>query len=436
MASINFYVGSYYLFFFVKRPKIKEHLPFALLCLGVGFYNVFCAGLYNSHSIDDGIFWQRLQLETAAAIAVLMIWFTGVFTGQKGNRIIRILIAWFIFVFFALLVMPQGLTLSPARPDIKNIDLFGLIKITYYEGALGTAYLVELLSAIAAYIYLFYLFIRCYLRTKNKILLLVIAGQVIYFAGVASDSLMSMQFYSFIYTSEYAYSFVIISMAYLLFDKFVALHEAFETLSVNLEEKVYERTCEIKKLNEDLKKLAEYDSLTGIYNRRFFNEYFEIEVKRAKSFIEHKTQLRPGQGNDMNFGLAILDIDHFKPINDTYGHQVGDSVLKQITDIMKENMFKRDVLCRYGGDEFVMLLTKTSQDGILQAAEKIRKEIDEHAFTFSENSKSQHVTISVGLVNFNEVIDKDREAILKVADNRLLIAKNMGKNRVVYSDNV
>jgi diguanylate cyclase (GGDEF)-like protein len=222
----------------------------------------------------------------------------------------------------------------------------------------------------------------------------------------------------------------------LLFDKFVALHEAFETLSVNLEEKVYERTCEIKKLNEDLKKLAEYDSLTGIYNRRFFNEYFEIEVKRAKSFIEHKTQLRPGQGNDMNFGLAILDIDHFKPINDTYGHQVGDSVLKQITDIMKENMFKRDVLCRYGGDEFVMLLTKTSQDGILQAAEKIRKEIDEHAFTFSENSKSQHVTISVGLVNFNEVIDKDREAILKVADNRLLIAKNMGKNRVVYSDNV
>jgi len=107
---------------------------------------------------------------------------------------------------------------------------------------------------------------------------------------------------------------------------------------------------------------------------------------------------------------------------------------KQITRIMKENMFTRDVLCRYGGDEFVMLLTKTSNDGILQAAEKIRKEIEEHAFDFGENRKNQHVTISVGLVNFNEVPDKNSEDILKVADDRLLLAKSRGKNRVVYGD--
>jgi diguanylate cyclase (GGDEF)-like protein len=435
MASINFCVGAFYLFFFFKRPKIKEHLPFALLCLSVGFYNVFCVGFYNSLSLHDGIFWQRLQLDMAVPISIFLIWFTGVFTEQKGNRIINVLIAWFIAIFFVSLVVNPELTLSPFKPDIKNITLFNSIKITYYEGELGIVYLVELLSAIAGYVYLFYLFIRYYLKTKQKSLLLIILCQIIYFVGVTNDALVAVQAYPFIYFSEYTYSFIIVSMAYALLSKFVDLHAAFEELNVKLEDKVCERTSEIEKLNEELKQLAEYDGLTGIYNRRFFNEYFEIEVKRAKSSFEHKARLEPGKANDMNFGLAILDIDHFKPINDRYGHPAGDSVLKQITDIMKENMFKRDVLCRYGGDEFVMLLTKTSPDGILQAAEKIRKEINEHAFVFNENSKNQHVTISMGLVNFNEVLDKNSEDILKLADARLLTAKSRGKNRVVYSDN-
>jgi diguanylate cyclase (GGDEF)-like protein len=436
MASINIYVGLYYLFFFVKRPKITEHLPFALMCLSVGLYIAFCAGLYNSSSIQDGIFWQRLQFHTVAAIALFLIWFTRIYTEQKSNRILQLLTAWFIVAFFASLVASPEYSLSPLKPEIKNINLFNLVKIIYYEGALGIVYQVELLSAIAAYIYLFYLFIRFYLRTKKKILLLIILSQMIYFVGVINDSLVAMQVYTFIYISEYSYSFIVVSMAYVLLNKFVDVHAAFEELNVKLEEKVLERTCEIKKLNEDLKKIAEYDDLTGIYNRRFFNEYFEIEVERAKSFIEHKAQFEPAQENGMNFGLAILDIDHFKIINDTYGHPAGDKVLKQITDIMKENMFKRDVLCRYGGDEFVMLLTKTSPDGILQAAEKIRKEIDEHAFVFNENGKSHHVTISMGLVNFSGVHDKNSEYILKLADDRLLIAKNRGKNRVVYRDNV
>jgi len=436
MASINIYVGLYYLFFFIKNPKIKEHLPFALMCLSVGLYIVFCVGLYNSSSIQDGIFWQRLQFHTVAAIALFLIWFTGIYTEQKSNRILQLLTAWFIVAFFASLVASPEYSLSPLKPEIKNINLFNLVKIIYYEGALGIVYQVELLSAIAAYIYLFYLFIRFYLRTKKNILLLIILGQTIYFVGVINDSLVAMRVYTFIYISEYSYSFIVISMAYVLLNKFVDLYTAFKELNVKLEEKVHERTCEIKKLNEDLKKLVEYDDLTGIYNRRFFNEYFEIEVKRAKSFVEHKADLEPGKENDMNFGLGILDIDHFKTINDTYGHLVGDGVLKQITDIMKENMFKRDVLCRYGGDEFVMLLTKTSPDGILQAAEKIRKEIDEHAFVFDENRKNQHVTISMGLVNFSGVHDKKSEYILKLADDRLLTAKSKGRNRVVYRDDV
>ena len=433
LASISFCVGGYYFIFYLKRPQLREHLPFALLCISAGFYDVFCAGLYNSNSLAQGIFWQRLQLDTTAALSIFLIWFAYIFTEQKNNRLIQIFIGWFVILFLAALFLSPEFTLSSAHPAIKNIDLLGL-KITYYEGSLGSVYQVEVLSAILVYIYFFYLFIRYYRKTGNKTLLLIISALVIYFFGTANDALVAAQVYPFVYIAEYAFTSIVIAMAYILLDKFVGLYTAKEELNVDLEQKVRQRTAEIERLNGYLKDLAERDGLTGVYNRRFFNEYFEIEVKRAKNYLEHKAQLVPNDMNVMNFGLAIIDIDRFKLINDTCGHVAGDSVLKQVIGVIEGLIFTRDVLCRFGGDEFALLLTKTSSSGILQAAEKIRKEIDEHEFTFDKTHPREHVTVSIGLVNFNEVLEEENEGILKLADDRLLRAKNSGKNRIVYSD--
>lgn len=435
MAAVNFYVGAYYLYFYLKKRQIREHLPFALLCLSVGCYDVFSAGLYNSRSIADGVFWQRLQFDTVVPISICLIWFAGVFTQKESNKIIQFSIVWFIVIFLLSLFATPELTLSPANPAVKQINLFNLPRITYYEGVVGLLYQVEVLSAVIVYMYFFYLFIRYYQKTKYRTLLLILASLMTYFFGVVSDSLVAMQFYSFIYISEYSFFFIILAMAYTLLDRFVNLHTAFEEVNVTLEHKVHERTREIEELNEHLKQLVERDGLTGVYNRRFFNEYFEIEVRRAKNFLEHRTKFVPSQDTEMNFGLAMIDIDHFKYINDTYGHLAGDNVLKQVIGIIERNIFSRDVLCRYGGDEFALILTKTSNGGILQAAEKIRKEIDEHAFTFGDGDKRPHViTISVGLVIFDETPNKEGEGILKLADDRLLRAKISGKNRVVYAD--
>ena len=150
--------------------------------------------------------------------------------------------------------------------------------------------------------------------------------------------------------------------------------------------------------------------------------------------MEHGALFVPNRDTDMNFGLAMIDIDHFKHINDAYGHLVGDSVLKQVIEIMESNIFSRDVLCRYGGDEFALLFTKTSNSGILLATEKIRKEIDEHVFVIGLNHECQHVTVSVGVVMFDEVPKKESDGILKIADDRLLRAKSNGKNRTIYDD--
>jgi hypothetical protein len=255
MASINFYVGAYYLFFFMKRRQVREHLPFALLCLSVGFYDVLCVGLYNSLSVGEGVFWQRLQFDAVIAISVFLVWFTGVYTEQKGNLIIRLFIAWFIIVFLASFFISPEYSLSPANPDIKIIHLKYLPEMVYYECAIGIFYQVETATAIIAYLYLFYLFISYYWKTRKKIIFLILACQIAYFLGVINDSLIAMKFYSFIYLSEYSFFLIIIAMAYILLDKFVRLHTAFEELNVNLEQRVYERTNEILKAQAQVKQL-------------------------------------------------------------------------------------------------------------------------------------------------------------------------------------
>jgi diguanylate cyclase (GGDEF)-like protein len=140
------------------------------------------------------------------------------------------------------------------------------------------------------------------------------------------------------------------------------------------------------------------------------------------------------QGNAMNFGPALIDIDHFKQINDRYGHLVGDAAIQQITEIIKQNIFSRDVLCRYGGEEFAVLLTKTAPGGLYQAVEKIRREIDEHEFILEPGSPPHHITVSIGLVNFEEVQEHQSVEILKLADDRLYRAKRLGRNRIIHAN--
>jgi diguanylate cyclase (GGDEF)-like protein len=434
MALVNFYVGSYYLYLYSKQRQMREHLPFALLCLGVGLYDVFCAGLYNAGSLAEGLRWQKLQLDMIAVISVSLIWFTSVFTHQESNRLVRAAIVWLGLLFLVALVLGPELTLSLAHPAIKHILLLNQVAVTYYEAAVGPIYQVEIFSGLVIYLFLFYLFIRHAQRTQHKILPFIVAAFIIYFLGVVNDTLVALQVYQFIYVSEYTFFVIILVMAYLLLDRFVAVHIAYEELNANLELKIAERTREIQALNAHLKSLADHDGLTGVYNRRFFNGLFEVEVQRATSFLEHQAQLLADQERGLNFGLAMIDIDHFKQINDTCGHLAGDAVLKAVVAFVQNNIFARDVLCRYGGDEFALLLTKTARGGILQAVERIRREIEAHEFSAGPEPECRHITISVGLVIFDEVIHQPAEEILKLADDRLLRAKRAGRNRIVCED--
>jgi hypothetical protein len=255
MASINFYVGAYYLFFYVRHRRIREHLPFSLLCISVGLYDIFCVGLYNSGSVYEGVLWQRLQLQTVIAISLFLIWFTVDFTEQKKNPVVRLITAAFIIILFASFISGPEYTLSSSRPEIKHISLKHFSDITYFEGVVGLLYQIEIVMILISYSYLIYLLIAFYRKKENKNIFLIITCLFAYFLAVINDSSIALGFYPFIYISEYAFFMIIISMAYMLLDRFVNMHKTYEELNLNLENRVVERTNEILKTKAQMKQL-------------------------------------------------------------------------------------------------------------------------------------------------------------------------------------
>ena len=160
------------------------------------------------------------------------------------------------------------------------------------------------------------------------------------------------------------------------------------------------------------------DGLTGLYNRRQFEIGLEQEYNRTKR-------------HPSDFSLAILDIDFFKKVNDTYGHQYGDYVLKTVASLMKQAFRKTDLLYRYGGEELIMIMPETNIEGAIIPVQRLRRMIEEYDFDY--NGVKAKVTASIGLTmnyqEFNSPAD-----ILKSADEALYKAKESGRNRVVLHE--
>ena len=163
---------------------------------------------------------------------------------------------------------------------------------------------------------------------------------------------------------------------------------------------------------ERVKQLAYLDGLTGIFNRRFFELRIVEEMERARRF---------GSG----LAVVMIDIDQFKRLNDEFGHLLGDEVLRQVSSIFHQQLRKIDVLCRYGGEEFAILLSQTNAVHALGVAEKLRKTVETWQFPGVPRS----VTISAGTANYPEH-GSTRDELVKAADAGLYAAKQAGRNQV------
>jgi two-component system cell cycle response regulator len=125
-------------------------------------------------------------------------------------------------------------------------------------------------------------------------------------------------------------------------------------------------------------------------------------------------------------------VDHFKRVNDTWGHPAGDRVLVELVQRIRETIFSRDVFCRYGGEEFIVLFTRTSREGIVNAVEKIRRSVESPPFMLPEAPESLPVTVSIGAAILDDAASMTSEQFLRLADERLLAAKSAGRNRTVF----
>lgn len=161
-------------------------------------------------------------------------------------------------------------------------------------------------------------------------------------------------------------------------------------------------------------KMSVTDGLTGLHNISYFKMLLEIEIKL--------TNLEPGK----KFSIIMCDIDHFKGFNDTYGHQVGDLVLKEVANILNHSVRSSDIVARYGGEEMIILLKGSSLDHALSSAEKIKNNVENHVI--KDHDKIYKVTISLGVSDFK--MSDTLEKVIKRADEGLYKAKESGRNRV------
>lgn len=174
------------------------------------------------------------------------------------------------------------------------------------------------------------------------------------------------------------------------------------------------------KLYRELDERSRTDGLTGLSRRGPFEERLREEVARAQSFKS-------------TFSILMIDIDHFKNLNDTYGHQVGDEVLKTVSQRLREGLYETDVIARYGGEEFVCLLPRSDPAGLKIKADQIRQRVGNQAFVIG--LEAINVTISIGIAHFPHD-GRTGEAVMAAADRALYAAKDSGRNKVVEAASV
>ncbi len=177
-------------------------------------------------------------------------------------------------------------------------------------------------------------------------------------------------------------------------------------------------TKELEEKNKKLDNLANIDGLTGVYNHRYFQNALEQESKRASR-------------NTTSLSLLLIDIDHFKKVNDIYGHQVGDFILAEFSKTILDNIRQYDVVARYGGEEFVVILPETSVTDALTVGEKLRAIIESRVF--QDNREKYQVTASIGVACSTPATDDNftKSTLINQADQALYEAKEKGRNRVV-----
>ena len=200
----------------------------------------------------------------------------------------------------------------------------------------------------------------------------------------------------------------------------ISLQKEAQSKLIDTHVKLTKQTQALQEAKAQLKEQANRDPLTNMYNRRYFNEIAQKIVAIAKRSKEP-------------LSLIMIDIDKFKNINDTYGHHIGDEIIKLLSFRLEEIIRESDIAARFGGEEFALILPNTNEDSALKLAQKIRGDME--MSSCKADDKTVTFTVSIGVDEFEHTKDDDLFSALNRADAALYLAKESGRNRVcLYSE--
>jgi two-component system, cell cycle response regulator len=188
-----------------------------------------------------------------------------------------------------------------------------------------------------------------------------------------------------------------------------------------LQDQLDEKNRELEVANKKLRKLSITDGLTGLFNHRHVHELLHEEIERSK---------RTGD----SIAVAMVDLDRFKKVNDTYGHPTGDVVLYETAEILRDTAREVDMVGRYGGEEFIAILPGTPEENAAQFAERVRQRVEEHVYR--DDATEIRMTTSAGVAAYPSAAVPDADALLKRADEALYRAKESGRNQVIRASDL
>ncbi|MBN2439884.1 MAG: GGDEF domain-containing protein [Spirochaetales bacterium] len=408
LLSVYFLVSTLYLFLGLKRLKDIYYLLYGLYVL---LFTLWCSANFPVWEFiygDNYALKRSIDIITIKLVAAVYLLFISFFFYRKITPVYGIICGISLLFAFLDLFLPLNIT-----SGIFNIFMIIL--------CMGLFYL------------LFDLF-RLFLKKKEYALLFFLCLFIITLFSIR-DVLISFGLIRGSYSIYYAFPVFILSGAYILVDYTIRNNTQLEKLTHNLEELVKERTAELSKANSQLKELSFMDPLTNLRNRRYVWETISEEIDHfLTQDFDREEEKRENLIESKSFGVFMIDIDHFKIVNDTYGHAAGDEVLKAISGTLSEIIRFDDYLVRWGGEEFLLLLRNTDRNHLAQFAKKMKETINRLEIKISDRSLVQ-VTISIGGIALPYKC-QGRESLnlqesIHLCDLALYIAKRTGRNRAI-----
>jgi diguanylate cyclase (GGDEF)-like protein len=172
---------------------------------------------------------------------------------------------------------------------------------------------------------------------------------------------------------------------------------------------------DMARLHKKMQNLTVIDELTGLYNYRFFGSKLTDEIRRSDRYHQ-------------KMSLLMIDIDHFKEVNDSQGHQTGNIILQEIANVIKQSVRDVDIVARYGGEEFMVILPQTDLHDAKSIAERIRTQVENSYFSDAQGQRQIKVTVSIGVAIYPDGVLSANQLLEKV-DQAMYLAKNQGRNR-------